>query len=210
MKRSDQWSAYSGQGVQTLKVFTSPSEKDAGAIRSRDLRVSAKQIRLGFTLIETLVAISVLLLSLAGPLAIASNALQSAHYARDEVTAYYLAQEGIEYVRAIRDQNYLSGSPWLTGLDESSAASCIDTPCIVDMTEFDHAECGAGCPPLQLSDIGELYNQSTGESSIYTRTLTITRVDGGDEEVVVTVSMTWVSKNLNRSFQLTEHLFNWL
>ncbi len=40
-----------------------------------------------FTLIETMVAISVLLLSLVGPLSIASKSLQSAYAARDEVTA---------------------------------------------------------------------------------------------------------------------------
>ena len=38
--------------------FTSQSEKDAGAFRSRDLRAIAKQTRRGFTLIEMMVAVS--------------------------------------------------------------------------------------------------------------------------------------------------------
>lgn len=61
----------------------------------------------GFTLIETLVAISILLLSIIGPMEIAARGLFSAYYARDEIAAYYLAQEGVEYVRNLRDTMYL-------------------------------------------------------------------------------------------------------
>lgn len=67
-----------------------------------------KKITSGFTLIETLVAITILLLSIVGPMSIAANGLFSAYYGRDQITAYYLAQEGIEYVRNTRDSLYLS------------------------------------------------------------------------------------------------------
>ncbi len=167
----------------------------------------------GFTLIETLVAISVLLLSLAGPLSIAAAALKSANYARDEVTAYYLAQEGIEYVRAIRDQNYLSGntgSLWLNGINGVAGDSCINTNCTVDIPSFTHEACGGACLPLKISESGNLYNTTAGDSSIYTRSLTMTRIDDLDEEAIVTVTMTWSSHNLSRSFQISEHIFNWL
>lgn len=65
------------------------------------------KLQKGFTLIETLVAISILLLSIIGPMEIAARGLFSAYYARDEITAYYLAQEGVEYVRNLRDTKYL-------------------------------------------------------------------------------------------------------
>lgn len=61
------------------------------------------QQKTGFTLIETLVAISILLIALTGPLTIAAKGLNTAYYARDQITAFYLAQEGIEYLRNIRD-----------------------------------------------------------------------------------------------------------
>ena len=96
----------------------------------------------GFTLIETLIAITVLLLSVVGPLQIAAQALFSAFYSRDEITAYYLAAEAIEYVKNSRDTTFLNDvfrnlgvaiddDHWLYGL-----TPCIsDTGCIVDATQ---------------------------------------------------------------------------
>ncbi|OGG64259.1 hypothetical protein A3J11_00300 [Candidatus Kaiserbacteria bacterium RIFCSPLOWO2_02_FULL_55_12] len=62
----------------------------------------------GFTLIETLVAITILTLAISGPLFTANRAIVAAENARDQLTALYLAQEGIEYVRMMRDNSYLA------------------------------------------------------------------------------------------------------
>ena len=61
----------------------------------------------GFTLIETLVAVAIIMLAIAGPLVSANRALVSAYIARDQLTASYLGQEGVEYVRRMRDSVYL-------------------------------------------------------------------------------------------------------
>jgi type II secretory pathway pseudopilin PulG len=77
---------------------------------------------LAFTLIETLVAISILTIAITGPLAIIAQALRSSYFARDQITAYYLAQEAIEYIRNQRDMNGLKGvdapasEEWLDGV----------------------------------------------------------------------------------------------
>ncbi len=50
----------------------------------------------GFTLIETFVAITVLMIAVLGPMTLLSRALQESRYLRDQMTASYLAQEGVE------------------------------------------------------------------------------------------------------------------
>ncbi|HEY4503866.1 MAG TPA: prepilin-type N-terminal cleavage/methylation domain-containing protein [Candidatus Paceibacterota bacterium] len=81
----------------------------------------------GFTIIETLVAVAILMISIAGPLTIAHKGLLAAIYAHDNVTASYLAQDTMEYLKNVRDYNILRGTEangitWLSGLP-----SCITT-----------------------------------------------------------------------------------
>jgi len=61
----------------------------------------------GFTLVETMVAITILTLAVTGALFTANTALVAASIARDQLTASYLAQESVEYVRWMRDNEYL-------------------------------------------------------------------------------------------------------
>ncbi len=161
-----------------------------------------------FTLIETFVAITVLLMALVGPMSIAAQSLRIAYYARDQVTAFYLAQEGVEYVRAMRDQNYLANTPWLTGI-----ADCENASCVIDFPNFTHAVCPVGttCPPVYVSSDTTLYNENaaSGPASPFTRVLTITPISGTNDEVELTVTVSWASAGISRQFRIIENLFNW-
>jgi prepilin-type N-terminal cleavage/methylation domain-containing protein len=158
----------------------------------------------GFTLIETLVAISILLLSLAGPLTLAAQSLSSAYYARDQITASYLAQEAVEYARAVRDQNYLAGDPWLESIDECMSPAI----CTVDFPNFSHSVCSGACPPIRYNEATGLYNMQDGSASIYRRELTIESI--GADEVSLSVRVFWNSGTLQRSFEIRENILNWL
>ncbi|MEI6042004.1 MAG: hypothetical protein WCQ00_00330 [bacterium] len=67
------------------------------------LNIGKVRSNAGLTMVETLVAISILTIAVIGPLGIIAQALHSSYYTRDQMTAYYLAQEAIEYVRNLRD-----------------------------------------------------------------------------------------------------------
>jgi len=174
-----------------------------------------KKTKKGFTLVETFIAITVLIVSLVGPLSIAADSLKSAYYARDEITAFYLAQEGLEYVRALRDQNYLASpaQPWLTGITDclsSVGANPPNVSCQVDFPNFSHSVCANNLCTALVVDSNGLFNTQNGTKSNFTRTLTIVPVAGTSDEVAVGVTVSWVSAGINRSFKLSEHLFNWL
>ncbi len=104
----------------------------------------------GFTLVETLIAISILLISISGPLVIISQALKSSYYARDEITAFYLAQEVVEFLRNQRDNNGLKAlttayysDTWLNGvgvITDSPASSLINTNTTAYTTNAKKAE----------------------------------------------------------------------
>lgn len=178
------------------------------SVRSAKINVKARAAR-AFTLIETFVATSVLLVSLAAPLSIAAQSLRSAYYARDQITAYYLAQEAVEYIQAKRDQNYLTSASWMNGLSE-----CISpNTCNIDFPNFTHTQCASnGCTPLYLRTSDKLFviDSAQATPSVFTRTVRVVPVTGHSDEEDVTVTVSWVSAGISRSFQISEHLFNWL
>lgn len=163
------------------------------------MKTMNKTDKKGFTIIETLVAISILTLSLTGPLLIITQALKASNYSRNEIAAFYLAQEAIEHIRNLRDETSLTSVPdtaWLDGITGGVACAAAGT-CVNDYLSapiytfgLDHssgsyafASCGSGeCAPL-------LYDNSVGgdaipyggngaSNSMFTRTIWLTTVPG--------------------------------
>lgn len=81
----------------------------------------------GFTLIEALVAISILTIAVTGPLSLAAKGLSYSSYAKDEITAFYLANEAIDVIRNIRDTNIYTkdSSSWLLVPDDPSSLTIV-------------------------------------------------------------------------------------
>ncbi len=78
---------------------------------------TARKLVSGFTLIETLVAIAVFSLVASAAYTASYHSISNSIFARDQIIAFYLAQEGIEYVRYQRDTNALSRKEWSSGLE---------------------------------------------------------------------------------------------
>ncbi len=75
----------------------------------------------GYSLVEVLIAITIFLMATVGPMTIAARAQQSAQYAREQNTAFLLAQEGIEAVIDIRNEAGIAHIKSGTGSPASSA-----------------------------------------------------------------------------------------
>ena len=78
----------------------------------------------GFTMVETLVAISIFLTVVTVPMEIVIKSLQTNLLSKNNLEAHFKAQEIIEVARAIRDSNFISGESWLTNLSKCSESIC--------------------------------------------------------------------------------------
>ena len=114
----------------------------------------------GFTLVEALTAIFILTFVIVGLMTVVSSSLFAARYARDEVTANYLLQEVIDYVRNDRDTSvFLETNPG--GLDTAWSefyakyTDCVTNGCTIDVMTGDssiEACSSTECPYLYLNE----------------------------------------------------------
>lgn len=79
-------------------------QKNKGFTRTPKFGVTPKGG--GFTLVETLVAISIFTLSILSLMSVLASGISNTTYAKNKIIAGYLAQEGIECARNTRD-NYV-------------------------------------------------------------------------------------------------------
>lgn len=181
----------------------------------------------GFTIMETLIAISLLLLAVTGPMVFAQNALRAAFNSRDQVTAFYLAQDAIELVKNVRDNNFLSGktgyadsNKWLDGLDVCGTES---GGCTVDTSDAlgDFKICSNGTEPgclgsesdasqdVHLKVENSIIGLSGDEESIFSRVVYID--NDTPDEAKITVRVRWKShENVGaREITVVEYMYNW-
>ena len=188
----------------------------------------------GFTLIETLVAVLILSTAIAGPLTIASKGLNAALVAKNQITGYYLAQDGLEFVRFVRDSNKLKEADWLTGAGGTAAGIDL-TPCVgvigcyVDSTlnnPVNPTACNIGSPTTCTMSTPTTavknfyydganerftYNSSGTKRTIFSRKISITDPVGSPvDEKIVTVTVYWIDVgSIVHTVTLQENMFNW-
>jgi len=164
----------------------------------------------GFTLVETLVAVTILLVVITGPMTIASNGIKNSYYAGDQTTAVYLAQEAIEAVQKLRDDNALAAyDDYRNNADYSGQTNDWYTNLASDCTSGEGCDVvfGSGNPVfsrdcdvtdecrLRVDTDGAYSNRVYGytagwSDSIFTRRIQVGTLNGGAVPVTVTVSWT--------------------
>lgn len=165
----------------------------------------------GFTFVETLVAIAILLMAIVAPLTLASQGLAASRVARDQVIATYLAQEVIEFARNARDSNTLEGNSWLADLDD-----CIGGPCMLDVPAGEIAPCpGGNCDPLTFDGATGFYGLSPEDevgditTTKFTRSLSIVIDAENPSETLLTATVSWKDGLASRSLSVEESLLDW-
>ena len=159
----------------------------------------------GFSIIEVLGAIFLLLVGLIGSLSLITQVSSYTSVAASKLVASYLAQEGIEIVRNMRDQNWVAGNPWDTDLSSSPADYH------ADYTATSFLDLRSGGAILDIDNNG-FYNYSgVGTPSIFTRTIHIEKGsdDQSIETIKVLVTVSWNQAGGSHSVKAQEYLYNW-
>ncbi len=183
----------------------------------------------GFTLVESLVAISIFSVSILGLMSVLSDGISNTVYAKDKMIATYLAQEGVEYIRNMRDTYVLfdpvdAGAGWTSFNTKLTTASCNGVNgCYLDnrnvnysaqdrpMTNLLLTACSASnCPDGSLlydSSSGK-YGYVSGSSSHFTRQIKTVVVSANETKVFSTIY--WNKGSVVNSITFSDNLFNWV
>lgn len=162
----------------------------------------------GFTLIETVVALAVITGAIVGPYTLATRGLLDSQTSRNKLIALNLAQEGIELVRKIRDDNVLrldggGGGTWTDGMITCGAGDA----------RIDAIRGVMSCLPGELfigSEAGPypgMYQYVEGEPSPFTRVVRTSVLS--DTAVKIQSTVTWNERILPRSVTLEETIYDW-
>lgn len=187
----------------------------------------------GITLIELIVAISVLTFAITGPMTLAASSLKATQDARNELIATHLAEEGIEVIHSLRDNNSstdLTPGPGYTGWTNHRVdfvTPCSNFGCVVDVTAHAALPWGAGavvaCTNTDCAGEDMMYyNPNTGlyRQSIvalgapwvvspFTRHVAVAVVSA-TQQINVTSTVTFRSvSGGTRTIVVSEVLYNW-
>jgi hypothetical protein len=153
----------------------------------------------GFILVESLVAITIVVVGLLGIFALLSRSLSLNRVVADRYTAAYLAAEGIEIVKNLVDNNLIKDRPWNTGL-------------AAGRYEADHDDlllAAVEGRSLNLDEQSGRYSYAAGQLTRFYRLINLELLGGG-EELKVYSTVRWTGRGgANFQVDLEDHFLNW-
>jgi len=174
----------------------------------------------GFTLVETLVAIVIITVGLLGAIALIIYAISVASLVKGKLIASQLAQEGVEVVRNMRDNNWLAGKigdgNWYDGLNVGLCVPILsgDDPSskwgLVKITSEDDSE-----SIVYFDKNNKFYGQSSNvptswqAASFNLRRWLNVSYDSTNKRLEITSHVSWSEKGRDHSFEIKDYLYNW-
>lgn len=150
----------------------------------------------GFTLLEVIIAITVITAGLAGALVLIGHSIASATAVRDRLVAVNLAQEGVEVVRNIRDSNWLAGRNWDIGFFYTT-----NTNVDWDSTVLDDVNDG-----LSFDGAQNHYIHSSTPNTPFKRHI---ELNPGPEVMQVKSIVEWSRRGGDHRVELEAYLYDW-
>jgi len=172
----------------------------------------------GFTLLEVMIAISILTVGIGGSYILISQTLIMASESQNRLIASYLAQEGIELVKNIRDSNWLKmhkGGEGVTSWSEGIGISYPDPDCGLVDCKIDYKgtaleSCNGDCFLYLKQDGNEFYycHDNSGEKTKFERKVKISLESSNKIKVEVIVE--WKERGgITKDFKVVNYLYPW-
>jgi prepilin-type N-terminal cleavage/methylation domain-containing protein len=176
----------------------------------------------GFTLIETLIALLIFATAVTAMMVITSHGVTDMTLVKNKYVANYLAEEGIEIVRYVRDDLYVKGQPFLPNFTDtisSCANGCNADPILLFENQGRLNDVFLECNPIDNCrvrlDASGYYRGSLTFTEVvpFTRVITVD-TDGvaseqSEHELHVKSVVTWQEGLVAHSVSSEEHLFDW-
>lgn len=161
-----------------------------------------------FTIIEVMMAIFVLTVAVGGSFALIQQTLVSASINQQKLIAYYLAQEGIEIVRNIRDSNWLEKRSiptisWDDGIADNLSVGQFQNY----LADYNKLELISFEDKVLNLDEDGFYSYSVGTPTRFKREITIQKTD--DDSFEVSVKVQWTERRRTHNIEVIDLLYNW-
>ncbi len=144
-----------------------------------------------FTLVEVVIAITVISVTMVAVYGLIISVMNANQRNLHNLQASYLAAEGLEVFRFMRDSNWLGNYSWDRGFDD------------VSLTYY-----------LEVSEASPFWALSTDIShiavvdSIYSREFAIAET-GTEKTIQVTCTVSWDERGIPKSYALSTFLSDW-
>ena len=158
----------------------------------------------GFSLIEVITAIFILTVGVGGAFSLIYQTLSAVYIVRSELMASFLAQEGVEIVKNLRDNAWLesraaTSTNWLPHLSEVGGDYRIDYLTQDLNTTYNST--------YMKIDSNGFIGYSGDTTTNFTRSVSLTNVSTTTLGVLVTVE--WQTGGRSHSLEVIENITNW-
>jgi len=162
----------------------------------------------GFTLIELVITIAVLSLGIIGVYSAFNPIVVATYNLSSRLTATYLAEEGMEVVRNIRDTNVANAKLWSAELAGCSLGCQLDYKTGTNAQLFEDQLKVYDDKNFLVQNADGFYGYGDGQKTLFTRKITITQNDSPDI-MKVQVQVFWNYNGQPLSFQTSGYLYNY-
>ena len=150
---------------------------------------------------EVIIAVAVILTVLISAIALITFSTAGIRLNKSKIIAVGLAQEGLEIVKNIRDNNWLqyrrTTDDWLTGLGAGNWRVQYNTESLLAYSSV----------PLKLDSSG-FYQYSSGSNAPFYRRINIQNIN--EDQIKVVAEVTWTENGRSQLISSEARYYNWL